>query len=140
MRVVVVTVFALGAFVLSAGAQPPNTEDPKAEELKAKLGRTIIPHVEFDGVGLREAIAVLRRRSIELDPDGEGVNFVVHTAEEVPEVTLELSNVSLAVVVRMLTLLTATEYEIDENVLIIKRAASAQRDHARSDLDRRGTE
>jgi len=133
MRLTIFTILTAGAFVLPALAQAQKPDDPRAAELKAKLDRIIIPAVEFEAVGLREAMKVLRRRSQELDPDGEGVNFVVHTGDENPKVTLHLTNVSLAAVVRMLTTLTDTEYELDENIVVIKPAMSRKKDKDRSE-------
>jgi len=132
MRLTIVTILAAGAFVLPALAQAQKPDDPRATELKAKLDRIIIPAVEFEAVGLREAMKVLRRRSQELDPDGEGVNFVVHTGDENPKVTLHLRDVSFAALVRMLTTLTDTEYEFDENIIVIRSATSRKKDKGRS--------
>jgi len=120
-------VAVLGAAVLtvSVHAQSTKNGDPKAQQLEAKLSRIVIPHIEFEDAGLRDAINTVHRRSMELDPDGEGVNFVVHVEGDERKVALELNNVSIKSVLRAITLLTDTESEIEENIVIIRSKASA---------------
>ncbi|OGV75413.1 MAG: hypothetical protein A3K19_12795 [Lentisphaerae bacterium RIFOXYB12_FULL_65_16] len=43
--------------------------------IRAKLQNIIIPQIEFDDMPVTEVIQILKRRSMELDPDGEGVNI-----------------------------------------------------------------
>ncbi|OGV87025.1 MAG: hypothetical protein A3K19_33110 [Lentisphaerae bacterium RIFOXYB12_FULL_65_16] len=46
--------------------------------IRRKLAAIVIPQIEFDDFPVAEVVQVLKRRSIELDPDGEGVNIVLH--------------------------------------------------------------
>jgi len=53
---------------------------PEAEPdapIREKLAQIIIPHFQSDDLSVKDAVKVLRRRSLELDPDGEGVNIVL---------------------------------------------------------------
>ena len=115
-------ILMLVALGLTVPAAEPTSkeENSRAQALEAKLKALVFPKVEFEAVSLREAVQVLRQKSKELDPDGEGINFVVHTSDENPKLTLSLNNVSLRAILRTITLLTDTEYEVVENIVIIK--------------------
>lgn len=54
----------------------------KTEEtgIRAKLDNIRIPEIRFDDVPIPDVIEVLKRRSRELDPDGEGVNIFLRLA------------------------------------------------------------
>ena len=90
-------------------------------ETEAKLASIVLPVLDFREAELQQVVSFLHDRSVDLDPDGEGVNFVVNVREEVPKVTLSLKNVSLRSVLRVITMLTDTDYELEENIVIIQR-------------------
>ena len=90
-------------------------------ETEAKLASIVVPVLSFEEADLRQVVAFLQDRSTDLDPDGEGVNFVVNVREEIPKVTVNLKNVSLRSVLRVITMLTDTDYELEGNIVIIQR-------------------
>lgn len=51
-------------------------------EIREKLDNIIIPEIDFEEATIHQVIHYLRRRSRELDPDGEGVNFILHLKDE----------------------------------------------------------
>jgi hypothetical protein len=54
-------------------------------DLVQKVNQIIIPKIDFRNVTVEEAIAFLRQKAKQLDPDGTGVNIVLKIpAAEVP--------------------------------------------------------
>lgn len=51
-------------------------------EIREKLNNIIIPEIDFEEATIHQVIRYLRRRSRELDPDGEGVNFILHLEDK----------------------------------------------------------
>lgn len=45
--------------------------------IRAKLSNIILPKVEFEEASVAQVVAFLKKRSQELDPDGEGVNIIL---------------------------------------------------------------
>ncbi|MFA5204915.1 MAG: hypothetical protein WC708_10990 [Lentisphaeria bacterium] len=45
--------------------------------IRAKLQNIIVPKVEFEEASVAQVVAFLKKRSQELDPDGEGVNIIL---------------------------------------------------------------
>jgi len=45
--------------------------------IRAKLQNIILPKVEFEEASVAQVVAFLKKRSQELDPDGEGVNIIL---------------------------------------------------------------
>jgi Flp pilus assembly secretin CpaC/tetratricopeptide (TPR) repeat protein len=46
--------------------------------IRKKLQDIILPHVEFDEVPIKDVVKALKEMSVQLDPDGEGVNIFLH--------------------------------------------------------------
>ena len=53
--------------------------------IRNKLNTIIIPSIEFEDVPITDVIKVLKRRSMEHDPDGEGVNIFLQLSAPTPE-------------------------------------------------------
>lgn len=114
----------------AADADPDKRAAAIEAETEAKLSNIVVPKLDFHEADLRQVVAFLHERAVDLDPDGEGVNFVVNLREEVPKVTVSLKNVSLRSVLRVITMLTDTDYELEENIVIIQRAPPEEREEA----------
>jgi general secretion pathway protein D len=112
--------------------------------LTRKLETIKIPSLTFTNLAIEDAIRFLEAKSRELDPEGEGVNFVLKMqvndpppavapaagggagaapapapAPMVKTVTLNLSNVSLMEVLRFLTTVTTLKYKIEEYAVFL---------------------
>lgn len=76
--------------------------------------------MEFRNTKLDDAIAFLRAKSKELDPDGKGVNFVVKKGVETEaEISLRLSNVPLDDAVRYIVELAQAAYSVEDQTIVI---------------------
>ena len=65
--------------------QPDPTPDMERELLQKKLKQIVIPVVEFKDTPIEQVCQILKRRSKELDADGEGVNVLWFPAQAEPE-------------------------------------------------------
>ncbi len=105
-----------------------------------KLQNIIIPSLSFNDMPLENAVRFLAAKSKELDPTGEGVNFVLKAKPTIlpkkpgdttsaesaaPQptaprnITLTLSQVPLGDVVRFITNLTNLQFKVDEYAVFI---------------------
>lgn len=113
-------------------------------KINDKLQNIIIPSLSFNDMPLENAIRFLAAKSKELDPTGEGVNFVLksrptvqppkpgeQTKEPTPtptiprNITLTLSQVPLGDVVRFITNLTNLQFKVDEYAVFILPATES---------------
>ena len=85
-------------------------------ELYNRLNELMIDHIEFEGSDVTSAIALLRARSKDLDPEGEGFNIIVPQAEKYADktVTLNLDQIPLYEVIRYICKITGLSFRIDE--------------------------
>ena len=107
--------------VITDGAQ---TYDSAGNELYERLNELMIDHIEFEDTDIGSAIALLRSRSKDIDPKGEGFNIIVPQADQYvdkPEyrVTLNLDQIPLYEVIRYLCKITDLQFRIDENDKIL---------------------
>ncbi len=92
-----------------------------------KVNRITIPRVEFTEIPLEDAVDFLRSFSIELDeaepnPQRRGVNIVLlpNTGEKtVPEITLSLSDIPLAEVIRYTAQLADFEVRLENGAVLL---------------------
>jgi general secretion pathway protein D len=105
-----------------------------------KLQNIIIPSLSFNDMPLENAVRFLAAKSKELDPTGEGVNFVLKAKPTIlpkkaadnrdaepaappptipRNITLTLSQVPLGDVVRFITNLTNLQFKVDEYAVFI---------------------
>lgn len=116
-------------------------------KMNDKLQNIIIPSLSFNDMPLENAVRFLAAKSKELDPTGEGVNFVLKAkptvvppkpnvaagtqattaaAPAVPRnITLTLSQVPLGDVVRFITNLTNLQFKVDEYAVFILPATES---------------
>jgi len=107
--------------VITDGAQ---TYDSAGNELYNRLNELMIDHIEFEDTDIGSAIALLRSRSKDIDPQGEGINIIFPQADQYvdkPEyrVTLNLDQIPLYEVIRYLCKVTDLQFRIDENDKIL---------------------
>ena len=108
----------------------------KSEENKRKLETIIIPKLEFREVTVREAIAYLRRVSLQLDPAKTGVNIAPRGITAVPStpagpnaptmvspletrVTVSLTNIPLGEALRYVSSLAGLKCMTDETGVFV---------------------
>jgi hypothetical protein len=85
-----------------------------------KLNSIIIDKVEFEDEKPIAIFKLLRIRSKELDPTGKGVNFVFKGLNEHKSlVTLKLSNIPLAEVIKYVCLSGNLMYKVDTYAVVI---------------------
>ena len=110
-----------------AGIKPP----AESADLRAKLKSIVIPKLEFEAATISQAVAFLRKRSQELDPDGTGVNIILQLAPAgaaadkaraaTPErtITLSLERMPLGEVLRYVCLQANLQYHVDREAVVI---------------------
>lgn len=92
----------------------------------AKLRDIKIPALEFVNTPLRDALAFIQQKSMELDkdknPDTRGINLILDLPDEIGDsrITLRLRNVPLGEVLRYTTSLANSQYIVEENAILVK--------------------
>ncbi len=74
---------AVTPLLAGPAAQAGGTGVKKVAEdsgIRAKLQNIIIPKIEFEEATIAQVVAFLRKRSVELDPESEGVNIILQLA------------------------------------------------------------
>jgi general secretion pathway protein D len=99
--------------VITGGA---DTYDSAGNELYNRLNELMIDHIEFNDSDIGSVITLLRARSKDLDPLGEGFNIIVPQAEKYANklVTLNLDQIPLYEVIRYICKITGLSFRIDE--------------------------
>jgi general secretion pathway protein D len=104
--------------VITGGPDPYETA---GNELYNRLNELMIDHIEFSDSDIGSVITLLRARSKDLDPQGEGFNIIVPQAEKYANklVTLNLDQIPLYEVIRYICKVTGLSFRIDETDKII---------------------
>lgn len=105
---------------------PQTEESPGAGRADRKASRKadsiIIPSIKLRKATLRETVDYLRRRSVELDPEKEGINFVLRFSDKDPEMktpmTLDLTSVSLTEVIKYVADLANVRWRFEPNAVV----------------------
>ena len=94
----------------------PEVYESAGNELYNRLNELMIDHIEFIESDIGSAIALLRARSKDLDPQGEGFNIIVPQSEKYANklVTLNLDQIPLYEVIRYICKVTGLSFRIDE--------------------------
>ena len=115
----------------SPGAKPVEAPTPAvrvvpapgtpAAALMDRAAKIVIPKLVFDQATLDEGVEYLRKKSIELDPEKQGVNIVVKHSKTSPEarITVSLSNIPLSEAIRYITELAGLELSADEHAFVL---------------------
>ena len=90
----------------------------------AKAQAIRIPKLEFHEASVTEAVEYLRRKSVELDPEKKGVNFVLKAPPNLAQtkITLSLTDVPLLEAVRYVANLAALIVEPEDSALLLRAA------------------
>ena len=110
--------------VITGGAE---TYESAGNDLYNRLNDLMIDHIEFDGSDVTSAISMLRARSKDLDPQGEGFNIIVPQSEKYADktVTLNLDQIPLYEVIRYICKITGLSFRIDETDKIITNGSGS---------------
>lgn len=95
--------------------------------LRERLRNTVIPSIEFRETPLPDALAFLRAKSIELDPEKKGVNLVLQGAEGelAPALTLSLREVPLGEALNYVAAVSGLEVTFGDHAVILKKAETS---------------
>jgi beta-lactamase regulating signal transducer with metallopeptidase domain len=106
---------------------PEPAEKPGIGEgstLNAKLESIVLPKLDLRDASLEETIGFLRVRLRELDPDKQGVNFVITSAAmeaaREKKITLQLSNVPFSEVLRYVAELSGLQVRTDQHAVVLE--------------------
>jgi len=130
---------ALGAVQLRAAEpavialEPPSAAKPGIPLLQEKLKSIVIDKINFDKADIATVIQFLQQKSKELDPDHQGVNFVLRLSAGTPasgapepnihqEVTLALEDVPLGKVLDEITRQTNLQYWVEDYAIYLRPA------------------
>lgn len=91
--------------------------------LKRKADSIIIPSLEFRGAALFEGIDFLKKKSIDLDPEKKGINFVLKFPAQDPKLktplTLTLKDISFTEAIEYITNLAKVRWRVEDNAIVI---------------------
>jgi general secretion pathway protein D len=95
--------------------------------LKRKLDSIVIDKVDFEKADILQVIGYLQKKSLELDPRREGVNFVMRS-DFTPqdhihrEVSLNVENASLTGLLNEISSQTNLEYDVEDYAVYLRPA------------------
>lgn len=86
------------------------------ERITKKLSTLILPKVDFSGATISEVVELLRIRSRDMDPSGQGVDFVINVDDVAANkpISLAMENVPMDEVLRYVTELAGVAYRVEE--------------------------
>lgn len=90
---------------------------PLSESIARKLSSITIPEVNFSGMSIEPVTRYLEQVSKLNDPTGEGVNFVLSSAEGIDRsrpITMSMKSVPLLVLVQYVTEFVGAKFRIDQ--------------------------
>lgn len=114
-------VIGKASFTLIKSEQAPSA-------LEKKMDGIIIPRLQFRQANIADVLNYLLDASIELDktdipPEQKGVNFILkENPQEMPSITLDLSNVSLSDAVKFVTEMAGLKYSYYKDVSVVIEA------------------
>jgi len=118
---------------------PTDTSTTAVRMVEEKLKTIILPSIEFQDTPLREALAFLQSRSVELDtqesdPAKKGLNIVLHAFGSSPgsvaatPITLRLTNVPLGEALRYTVSLANLKYRVDPQAVYVVPLSTPDQD------------
>ncbi len=110
----------LGAMFASSAAAGSVT-DTARQKLEKKLRNLRVPRAEFNGATLEETVEYLRVQARNLDPQGNGIGFVLNVDEATKQrpITLNLQDVPLEELVRYITQMSGAAFRTEDNAVVI---------------------
>jgi hypothetical protein len=103
--------------------EPSVADDQKIViETKARLEKIIIPQIEFRDVGLSDALAFLRAKAQEQDPEKKGVNLVYVPGSKTPEprLTVSFKDIPLTEALKYFAELAVLDLEFSEAAVVFR--------------------
>ena len=101
-------------------------EAPTPKRLQEKIDRIIIPLIAVEDAAVKDVVAFLRKRSVELDeleadPRKKGVNIILlpDPKWEAVRLTLELKEIPLKEALRYVAELSGAEFRVDPNAVVL---------------------
>lgn len=106
-------------FASSSGAG--SVTDTARQKLEKKLRNLRVPRAEFNGATLEETVEYLRVQARNLDPQGNGIGFVLNVDEATKQkaITLNLQDVPLEELVRYITQMSGSAFRTEDNAVVI---------------------
>jgi len=98
-------------------------------QVRERLQTTVVPQLEFENMPVNVALAVLTRRSKELDVDRLGVDFALDLrapASTLPSISMAVSQAPLEAILKYVCLLTDTVYMVADNGVVITDHSDAE--------------
>ena len=104
---------------IPAAKQPPPADDPKKRNvgdnaLMIRLERIIFPRIQWNELPLSQIIEILTKQSRSCDPDKIGVTIIdqMPRKDKKRRISMEMSNVSLADILRYLSMESGLSYSL----------------------------
>ncbi|NOY81539.1 MAG: hypothetical protein GXP31_11125 [Kiritimatiellaeota bacterium] len=99
--------------LLAAGGKTPE-----------KVRKLVVPRLKFEDATIQQVVQFLQQQSKRLDPDGEGVNFLLEldrrvTAAARPKIPLDLRSLPLSEAIRYVCMAAGLQYKIEDYAVII---------------------
>ena len=111
---------AAGAVEAKPAAPPAKEISEAALRIRTKAEQIIIPKIDLRDATLAEALLFLRVKAKELDPEKEGINFVVEDSPPGdPRITMTLRDVPLKEALHYVTELAGMKFRFDGNAVTI---------------------
>lgn len=102
--------------------------------VRARLEKIIIPSIEFNEAKLSDALAFLRAKARELDPEKRGINLLHIPAEGAPEphLTVSFKQIPLSEALKYLAALANLEVEFGDPVVVLRAPSGTAHTEAAS--------
>ncbi len=98
--------------------------DEKEDGLRERLGRIVLPRVNFEGVTLSRVIDTLSALSVDFDPTREGVNIVLlDPAGADPAVNITLRNLGLDRILDFVAESVGYEYDVQADAVVVRQGS-----------------
>lgn len=96
-------------------------------EVRERLGKIIIPSIEFRDTPLSEALAFMRKAARDFDPEKMGVSLVHQAAEGEPDplITVSFKDIPLTEALKYLAALSGLEVTFGDPSVILKKPGAA---------------
>ena len=93
----------------------------KTAAMQAKLRSIVLPTIKFQETAIPDAVRFLRRRSVELDPDGEGVNILLQLPADTSgrTVTMDMDSIALGEAIRYICMAAGLRFRVEANAVVV---------------------
>lgn len=101
-----------------------NEKLTNAAKLEDKLGKIIIPHIEFEETDIETVISFLVRQSAELSQDKNQVNIILMIPREEKKrtnITLNLNNIPLLEAIKYVAISAGLQYKVEDYAVVLTK-------------------